>query len=203
VARARLASFVAFTLLTACGAPERPVAKPVDPPEPAAFTAGARMQHFHSTRFGVSIPFPDGPRWRIVDHKIPVMRATHEGTRSVVELAMWHEDELVNRTICETRAHEKGFAKEASGEEVSTEVVQIPEGWDTGIWVGVDRPNERDVTGQLIAFGAFIHKCLYFRFETTTDVAHADVISDRLAFARLRMFGALSLDSFDVPRAPH
>ncbi len=191
-------------MLVACGGAPVTQTTPPAPTEPAAFTAGARMQHFHSTRFGVSVPFPDGPRWRIVDHKIPTLRATHEGTRSVVELAIWHEDELVNRAKCEAHAHEKGIAREASGEEVSTEITPFPPGWDTGIWVGVDRsgPNDRDVTGHMIAFGAFIHKCLYFHFETTAEVAHADVISDRLAFVRLRMFGGLTLDSFDVPRAP-
>ncbi len=189
--------------LLACGAPAKPVVQTHVDVEPAAFTAGARMQHFHSTRFGVSIPFPDGPRWKILDHRIPILRATHEGTKSVVELAMWHEDALVNRAMCEERAHQKAIAREASGEEVSTELAPVPAGWDTGIWIGVDRVNDHEATGHLIAFGAFIHKCLYFHFETTADLAHLDVISDRLAFARLRMFGGLALDSFDVPRTPH
>jgi len=188
----------------ACGAPDRATTQTnVSQPEPAAFTAGARMQRFHSTRFGVSVPFPDGKSWKIVDHKIPILRATHDATRSIVELAIWHEDDLTNRAICETRAHEKGIAQEASGEEVSTEVAAVPEGWDTGIWVGVDRANDREATGHLIAFGAFVHKCLYFHFATTAEIAHADAISDRLAFARLRILGGLALDSFDVPRAPH
>lgn len=168
-------------------------------PEPPAFTAGSHMAHFHSTRFGVSVPLPDGKSWRIDDHKAPVMRATHEATRSMVELAVWREDELVNRAKCEQRAYEKGFAKEPAGEEVSTEVASFPPGFDTGIWIGADH-DATSITGQLVAFGAFVHKCLYFRFETKADLKDADVVSDRLAFVRLRVFGGLALDTFDVSR---
>ncbi len=157
------------------------------------------MAHFHSTRFGISVSLPDGKSWRIDDHKAPVMRATHEATHSVVELAVWREEELVNRAMCEKRAYEKGFAKEPAGEEISTELVSIPTGFDTGVWIGADH-DATTITGQLVAFGAFIHKCLYFRFETKADIKDADVVSDRLAFVRLRVFGELKLDSFDVPR---
>lgn len=157
------------------------------------------MAHFHSTRFSVSVPLPDGKSWRIDDHRAPVMRATHEATHSIVELAVWREEELVNRAACEKRAYEKGFAKEPAGEEISTELVSIPTGFDTGVWIGADH-DATTITGQLVAFGAFIHKCLYFRFETKTDIKDAAVVSDRLAFVRLRVFGELKLDSFDVPR---
>jgi hypothetical protein len=159
------------------------------------------MAHFHSTRFGVSVPLPDGPRWRIDDHHAPVLRATHADTRSTVELAVWREEELVNRAKCEKRAYEKGFAKEPAGEEVSSELVGIPTGFDTGVWIGADH-DDKVITGQLVAFGAFIHKCFYFRFETKADLKDAAVVSDRLAFTRLRIFGGLTLDSMDVPREP-
>ncbi len=164
------------------------------------------MAHFHSTRFGVSVPLPDGPRWRIDDHKTPVMRATHEASppesgnsRSVVELAVWREEELVNRAKCEKRAYEKGLAKEPAGEEISSELVGAPTGFDTGVWIGADH-DDKMVTGQLVAFGAFIHKCLYFRFETKAELKDAAIVSDRLAFARLRIFGGLTLDTMDVPK---
>ncbi len=159
------------------------------------------MAHFHSTRFGVSVPLPDGPRWRIDDHHAAVMRATHADTRSTVELAVWREEELVNRAKCERRAYDKGLAKEPAGEEVSSELVGIPTGFDTGVWIGADH-DDKVITGQLVAFGAFIHKCFYFRFETKADLKDAAVVSDRLAFTRLRIFGGLALDSMDVPREP-
>ncbi len=157
------------------------------------------MAHFHSTRFGLSVPLPDGKSWRIDDHKAPVMRATHEATHSTVEVAVWREEELVNRAKCEQHAYEKGLAKEPAGEEVSTELASYPPGFDTGVWIGADH-DATTITGQLVAFGAFIHKCLYFRFETKADLKDADVVSDRLAFVRLRVFGGLTLDSFEVPK---
>lgn len=206
MAHARVVSLVAllFALLSACGgsATKPIVAPPVTTPESPAFTAGSRMAHFHSTRFSMSLPLPDGSHWHIDDHHAPVLRATHAATGSLVELAIWHEDELVNRAKCEQHAHEKGLAKEAAGDEISTELAPVPPGWDTGIWIGADH-DEKTATARFIAFGAFVHKCLYFRFETTTPLAAADVLSDRLAFVRVRVFGGLALDSFDVPRQAH
>jgi hypothetical protein len=167
--------------------------------EPPAFTAGSHLLRFHSTRFDMSVPLPDGKSWRIDDHHAPVMRATHESTRSIVELAIWREDELVNRAICEKRAYEKRLVAEPAGEEISTELVGIPTGWDTGIWIGADH-DDKTIVGQLVAFGAFIHKCMVFRFETKADLKDAQVVSDRLAFVRLRVFEGLTPDSFNVPR---
>ena len=173
------------------------VAQP--PPEPPAFTAGSHMARFHSTRFDIAVPLPDGKGWRIDDHHAPVMRATHEATHSTVELAIWREEELVNRASCEKRAYEKSLFKEPAGDEISTELVGVPTGWDTGVWIGADH-DDKTITGQLVAFGAFIHKCMAFRFETKADLKDATTVSDRLAFVRLRVFGALEPDTFTVPR---
>jgi len=183
-----------------CGsAPSKPVTPPPLPPEPPAFTAGSRLLRFHSTRFDISVPLPDGKSWRIDDHHAPVMRATHEATRSIVELAIWREDDLVNRAMCEKRAYEKHLIQEPAGDEISTELVGIPTGWDTGVWIGADH-DDKTITGQLVAFGAFIHKCMAFRFETKADLKDATLVSDRLAFARLRVFGGLEPDTFAVRR---
>ena len=187
-------------MFVACGAAApKPVVVQQTPPEPPAFTAGSHLLRFHSTRFDVSIPLPDGKSWRIDDHHAPVLRATHEATRSVVELAIWREEELVNRAMCEKRAYEKRLIQEPAGEEISTELVGIPTGWDTGVWIGADH-DDKTITGQLVAFGAFIHKCMAFRFETKADLKDATTVSDRLAFARLRVFGGLEPDTFAVRR---
>jgi hypothetical protein len=168
-------------------------------PEPPAFTAGSRMARFHSTRFDISVPLPDGKAWRIDDHHAPVMRATHEATHSIVEIAIWREEELVNRANCEKRAYEKSLIKEPAGDEIATELVGIPTGWDTGVWIGADH-DDKTITGQLVAFGAFIHKCMAFRFETKADLKDATIVSDRLAFVRLRVFGDLQPDTFTVQK---
>jgi len=155
------------------------------------------MKHFHSTRFSLSLPLPDGPHWRIDDHKAALLRATHEATQSKVELAIWHEEQLMNRQKCEERARDKGYGERA-GEEVDTEMTAIPEGWDTLLWIAAEHDASTS-TGHIFAFGAFLRKCLYFHFSTRGAPA---VVSDRLAFVRLRVLREMSLDSFDVPREP-
>jgi hypothetical protein len=185
----------------ACGGVEaKPVAQP-PPAAPAAFTPGARLLRFHSTRFSVSLPLPDGPRWRIDDHKTAMLRATHEASYSKVELVVWREEELMNRQKCEDRAREKGYGERA-GDEVDSETASVPAGWDTFVWIGADRgtadqTHRGEVTANLYAFAANVRKCLYFHFSTN---AAASETSDRLAFVRLRVLGDLRLDSFDVPR---
>ncbi len=156
------------------------------------------MKHFHSARFSISLPLPDGPRWRIDDHRTALLRARHEPTQSLVELVIWHEDELVNRQKCEERARDKGFGERA-GEEVDTEITAVPEGWDTLVWIGAEKGAHPPpaVTGHLFAFAALVHKCLYLHFSTQAD---AEVVSDRLAFVRLRVLREMRLDTFDVPR---
>jgi hypothetical protein len=160
------------------------------------------MARFHSARFSLSIPLPDGPHWRIDDHKTAMLRATHEATQSKVELVMWREDDLMNRQKCEDRAREKGYGERA-GEEVDTETTSVPQGWDTLVWLGADRSDPKQapdqITGELFAFASSIRKCFYFHFVTR---AEARVISDRLAFVRLRVLGDLRLDTMDVPRTP-
>ena len=101
-----------------------------------------------------------------------MLRATHEPTRSIVELAVWRESELVNRAACEKRAYEKGLTKEKAGDEVSTELVAFPPGGTPAVWIGADH-DAKDVTAELDAFGAYIHKCLYFRFVTKAPVTYA------------------------------
>jgi hypothetical protein len=150
----------------------------------------------------VSLPLPDGPRWRIDDHRNAMLRATHEGTHSKVELVIWREEELVNRQKCEDRAREKGYGERA-GDEVDTEITSVPQGWDTLVWIGADhgasdaKRGEAETTANLYAFAANVRKCLYFHFSTN---AAPSAISERLAFVRLRVLGDLRLDSFDVPR---
>ncbi len=169
-----------------------------EPPEPPAFSAGSHMAHFHSTRFGIAVPLPDGKHWRIDDHRSALLHATHAATQSKVELVVWREDDLMNRDKCETRAREKGYGERA-GEEVDTEVTAVPKDWDTRVWLGAEPESagQAGATGHLFAFASNVRRCLYFHFETRAPL---DVVSDRLAFVRLRVLGGLALDSFDIPR---
>lgn len=161
------------------------------------------MARFHSTRFGVSLPLPDGHDWRIDDHKGPVLRATHPPTRSLVELAVWREDKLVNHAMCEARAREFGYVADVEADTLESPIESVPQGWDSRLWVGVES-SARDpahATGHLMAFGSSMRKCLYFHFATTANKDDPDAISARLAFARVRILREIRLDSLDeVPR---
>ena len=162
-----------------------------------------RMPRFHSTRFSVSLPLPDGHDWRIDDHKTKLLRATHEPTHSLVELVVWREDKLVNHAMCEARARELGYVTDVEADTIESPIESVPEGWDTRLWVGVET-SPRDpshVTGHLMAFGSMMRKCLYFHFATIAPRDDPDAISTRLAFARVRILHEMKLDSIEeVPR---
>jgi hypothetical protein len=190
---------IAVLLLVGCGGGGAVTTHGGEPPPPVDPFAATpmKMARFHSTRFGLSMPLPDGPRWRIDDHHASVLRATHAGTRSKVELVLWHEQDLMNRQKCEDAARMKGYGERA-GEEVDTEVTALPTpDWDTSVWLGVEAGQVP--TGHLYAFSSNIRKCLYFHFSTE---APPGTVSDRLAFVRLRILGDLRLDTFDIPRVP-
>lgn len=226
----RLALVVASVLvalaLGACGGADRHVesATAVAPPPRDArsqpFPDDPRSWgRFHSKRFAMTIPLPDGRAWRIDDHTRPTLMATHPRTGSELVVSTWIEPDLVNRQRCEERARATGLVPEAplstvprtSREPpppplhtVSDEVTVGPDAYDTRLWIAIaPGANESSpITGHVFAFGAYVHKCLFFHF--TTEVPGAkdeDVLGDRLATARVRVFGALKLDDFDtVPR---
>ena len=190
MAHARL---IVVLTLVACGGH---ASAPVTHPQDNAAAEQRKLPRFHSSRFSVSLPLPDGKTWRIDDHSASVLRATQATTQSKVELATWHEDDLMNRQRCEERARIKGFGERA-GDEVDSEVASVPSGWDTLVWVSGEKLGN-DVVGHVYAFASNIRKCLYFHYETRS--ADAAAIADRLAFARLRILGDLRLDTFDIPR---
>ncbi len=192
---------VAAALLVAanaCGG-SAPPPKPVVAAAPVEFPLDVKMPRFHSTRFSVSLPLPDGRDWRIDDHKAPLLRATHPPTSSLVELVVWREDKLQNRAMCEARARELGYVADVEADTLESPVESVPEGWDTRLWAGVEsNPNAPRVTAHLMVFGAQMKKCLYFHFATTAPRDQPDVISQRLAFARVRILREMRLDSIDV-----
>ncbi len=185
----------------ACGPSATPPPKPVVA-APVEFPLDVKMLRFHSTRFSVSLPLPDGRDWRIDDHKAPLLRATHPPTNSLVELVVWREDKLQNRAMCEARARELGYVADIEADTLESPVESVPEGWDTRLWAGVEaNPNATRVTAHLMVFGSLMKKCLYFHFATTAPRDQPEVISQRLAFARVRILREMKLDSIeDVPR---
>jgi hypothetical protein len=196
----RCAGIAALFVVSACEASATPP-QPVVPPPPVAAKAvafassDARWGKFHSKRFRLQLPLPDGKTWRIDDHSKEELVATHEATHTRLRLLATKEEELVNRAKCEERARARGWV---TGELTTVEdaVTVGPEAYDSRMWVAlaVARPGA-PLAGHVYLFGAFIRSCLLVH--VTTDVPGAndeDVLSARLAVARARIVTGIRLD---------
>ena len=188
-------------LLASCG--DAPVAPPPrtssDVPAPSAPrypTDDASWGRYHSKRFLLSFPLPDGKAWRIDDHSRPSLLALHEATSSRVTVLATQEDELVNRQKCEARARELGWVTSKTLTTVEDEVTVGPEAYDSRIWVALDAAKPGgELEGHVYLFGAFIRRCLLVHLSTKVPSAKdVDVLSERLALARARIVRGLTID---------
>ncbi len=187
--------------LGACGPPAAPSTTP--PPEGKGATSALRYPtedaawgRYHSKRFQLSFPLPDGKAWRIDDHSRPSLFALHDATSSRVWVQATHEDELVNRQKCELRARELGWVTSTKLTTIEDETTIGPEAYDSRIWVALDAAKPGGaIEGHVYLFGAFIRRCLLVHVSTTIASAKdEDVLSERLALARARIVRALTLD---------
>lgn len=159
---------------------------------------------FHSKRFALSLPLPDARAWKVNDHTRPELVGTHDKTRSSLVVYRFEGPELMNRQRCEDKARELGYVPGGELHTVDDEVTVGPEAYDTRVLVEIHvGKNERaPITGHLLAFGAFVRKCLFVHF--TSEVLSAkdeSVLSARLATFRTRVLDRITLDTFDgVPR---
>lgn len=196
----RSALAAAALAVAACEPAPPPPRAPNAPAEvaqrPTSFaTDEATWGKFHSKRFRLVLPLPDGRAWRIDDHGKPDLTATHEPTRSRLRLLATKEEELVNREKCEARARERGWVPK----DVSTleDAVTVgPEAYDSRVWVALSAPKAGGaLTGHVFLFGAFIRSCLLVHIATEVpSAADEDVLSARLAIARARLVGGITLD---------
>jgi hypothetical protein len=151
---------------------------------------------FHSKRFQLSVPLPDGRQWKVDDHSRPALFAVHEPTESKLWLLATHEDELVNRQKCEARAHELGWVPAAPLTTVEDKVTIGPEAYDSRLWVAVDagKPGGA-LEGHVFLFGGYIRQCLLVHLATKVSSAtEEDVLSSRLAAAATRLVQGIALD---------
>jgi hypothetical protein len=199
----RRGSLFVFLILVACGSPATPQAPTESssangaPPRPPQFsTEDAAVGRFHSKRFQLSFPLPDGKTWKIDDHSKPELFATHAPTSSSVMVVTTNEEELMNRARCETRARELGHVPKGDLTTVENEVVTHPEAYDSRVWVALDpgRPGG-GVDGHVFLFGSFLRRCLIVHVATTVSSAKdLDVLSSRLAIVRGQVIRGLKLD---------
>ncbi len=195
-------SLLLLPLITACAGPapapppRAPGATPTTAAAPRFPSEDASWGRYHSRRFNLSFPLPDGKAWRIDDHSRPSLFALHEATGSKVHVLTTQEDDLVNRQKCEVRARELGWVTSKTLTTVEDETTIGPEAYDSRIWVALDaaRPGGA-LEGHVYLFGAFIRRCLLVHVSTVVPSAKdEEVLSERLALARARIVRGLTVD---------
>lgn len=154
---------------------------------------------FHSKRFQLTVPLPDGHAWKIDDHHGSELVAVHPATSSRLTITASQEDELMNRQRCEERARVRGWVPGTPLSTVEDEVRTGPDAYDSRVWtaIGAPRsPNEPQATieGHVFLFGAFLRRCLFVHYATRAPAKDEAVIASRLALASTRIVKAITLD---------
>jgi hypothetical protein len=190
--------------LASCGQTQTNPHGPASPSAPPAVFVedGKPLSHFHSKRFSLSLALPDGRGWRIDDHSLPKLVATHAPTRSKIVVVVVRTEELVGRRQCEALARDRKLvpASELTTIEDADTVTQ--ETFDTRVWVALEANHSpaAPIVGHVMAFGGFLRKCFVFDYSTSVDgPAQEGILSARLAYARARILAGLSLDPFLLP----
>ena len=196
--------------LAACALAGCAESRPAHPSPPVAAPAGSQAGRgagwdqgkwgtFHSQRFDLRLPLPDGAAWRIDDHKGSWLPATHPPPGSTLRLRMVLESHALNRAKCEAvvREAERALPVSRSDQVIEDVASGGPPGWDTHVvtFVQPDRRDETKLTGQLLAFASNVRKCLGFHF--VTDATGADArptVAARLSDAKERIVRELSFD---------
>jgi hypothetical protein len=157
---------------------------------------------YHSARFELTVPLPDGRGWKIDDHKTAMLVATHAATDSTFTLGMSGEPDLMNRQRCEALAHTRGLVHDADLQTVADEVIVGPGPYDTHIVVAAlpGTTPHRAVSGHVFLFGSYIRKCLFAHYETLQRPGEDEAtLSARLAVARLQILGGIGVETFSKP----
>ena len=128
---------------SANGGARAPATASPSAPDPQAFPDEPhRLQHFHSKRFSLTIPLPDGKAWRIDDHTSDAFVATHAATNSTLTVSVLADpDELMTRQKCESLARQQKLVPaKAALRTVADERTYAMESFDTRVWVAIEPP---------------------------------------------------------------
>jgi hypothetical protein len=167
------------------------------PRAPEYASEEASWGKFHSKRFQVTVPLPDGRGWKIDDHRGAELVAVHPPTASRLVVRATFEEELMNRQRCEERARAFGWLpRESTLTTVEDEVHVGPEAYDSRVWVAIDAAKPGGgVEGHVFLFGAFLRRCLLVHLATTVASAKdEEVLASRLAVGTARMVKAIAID---------
>jgi hypothetical protein len=176
-------------------APEAPA--PAYPESPEAWGA------YRSQRFALTIPLPEVSTWKVDDRDRAELVAAQLSTRSGLVLIEETAPSLMNHKTCEERARGRGLVPLRTLRTIEDTVTVGPEAFDTRIVVGVEsRGPDGPLVGHVMAFGAYVRKCLFVHLSTEVPSTHDDAtLSARLALARVRTIGGIKIDELgDVPR---
>ena len=132
-------------------------------PSALPFPDAIILPSFHSKRFELSLPLPDGKAWRIDDHSHVELVASHAPTRSKLVVYVFADPELMSRQSCEEKARARGLVPNVDMRTVEDHVAIGPETYDTRLWVTIAAPKG----GGRAAFGARF--CLW-RFSTKVPI---------------------------------
>ncbi|MFO0660964.1 MAG: hypothetical protein U0165_14200 [Polyangiaceae bacterium] len=180
--------------------------------EPSTGWAG-RWATFRSKRFGVVLPLPDGPSWKIDDHNTPWLTATHEPTKSSIKLRILLGDEPFTSQRCEDRIRqiEPTLPSRSNKDAVDLGAVDGLSEWDaTAFAVIAPHPADKSKTlARYLLTAAHVRKCMviYVSTEASGPTAGA-VLGDRLGdvaqgiVARLKLDAGIETDPPRLPRPP-
>ena len=199
---------VACATVTGCGQePPRSPTTQLSAPAPAAPLVDDRWGRFRSHRLGLSVPLPDGPRWKIDDHSARWLVAKHPDTGTLFRARVWLEPRPVSRATCEAIA--RNWAPDlppitAQGTIDDHVIVDMPAvGFETRVIVGLHGANAADdsVAGHVLAFGVSGKKCVVMAFTTNVrGPKGSSVLGDRLEIGARIVEGTILMDS--IPRGP-
>ena len=214
MAHARVAAAAALVFISACGSAPQPATE-VAPASSATASSksfdGTPWATFHSKRFELSLRLPDGPAWRIDDHKSPWLRATHEATRSKIAVRSWREEENVTRGGCYARARAwDPSLPDLDASRLLDDGVRSLDSQSARVIVGLAGTADASVDaaasigGFVLAIVGEVRRCLLVAYETEAKGAAAEgQVADRLAIVADRLLPAIKLDqSFAPSREP-
>lgn len=217
--------------LAGCGAAEPPPKEPpkTAPPKTSIETtppdlATGSWGEYRSERFDLRLPLPDATMWRVEDERSPWLEATHDGAAAKLLVRAWREAGIVDRARCEAQARLwRDLPELERAEIVDLRRINVPPGFDTVAHVGIVAPRGRrgaeplanrggggdggePITGFVMAFGGWAHRCFAYVLTTTASGKGAE----RLIAVRLASMVELSLLNVkverevapDVPREP-
>jgi hypothetical protein len=174
--------------------------------ELAVWGGKGKWGKFHSKRFGLWLPLPNGSTWKINDHRTSWLEAIHEPSASVLRLRMYLLPKLVSVNECAAMVREQNPSLPAERREwvLAHKRGSIPPGFQ-GRGVVLVQPSEKEpgvVLGHYVLFGVAARKCFALHFQTTAAGSNAErLLGDRLGDVAELLTPRIQVDEIvDVPR---